>query len=47
MSTHINEISIDELDRQLALPLPARELMQTLTITATVTISAEGVEAPA
>ncbi len=39
-------LSIDELEQQLALPLPARELMQTLTVTATVTVSVEGVDAP-
>lgn len=47
MSNHIDELSMDELEHQLALALPARELMQTLTITATLTVSVEGVDAPA
>ncbi len=37
---------MDELERQLALALPARELMQTLTVTATLTISVEGADVP-
>lgn len=46
MRNHVDELSIDELEQQLALTLPARELMQTLTVSATLTISVEGVEAP-
>jgi hypothetical protein len=47
MSNHIDELSMDQLERQLALALPARELMQTLTVSATLTISVDGGEAPA
>ncbi len=46
MTTEMAEFTMDELSEQHGTRLPARHLMQTLTITVTLTVGVSGLPAP-